>query len=260
MVEFDLETKQCVFCAETIRSKAIKCRFCGEFLNSKRAKSAQSRLDDEEDEYREEDGDFDEVLFDARPSILGIWGSLFRVLVVIAFGIFLFFFEIEGLSVFKGDETLASEEFREQNEGSLDFNLTDISGGLELTVKQSETIARYRVCAGLGFSLIAFVVLLVKVIKLKSIYYEVTVDRIEWSRGIFDRQVDNLDMFRVVDLKLRRSLFDCMLGIGKVVLITNDKSDPEFVFEKLHRPRILYDIIKKASLSADQKQGVVHLE
>lgn len=92
------------------------------------------------------------------------------------------------------------------------------------------------------------------------IYYEVTADRIEWSRGILDRRVDNLDMFRVVDLKLRRTLLDCIVGIGTVGLITNDKTDPEFTFEKIRNSRKLYDIIKKASLEADRQRGVVHLE
>ena len=102
--------------------------------------------------------------------------------------------------------------------------------------------------------------LLIKVMNLKMIYYEVSIDRIEWHRGILDRKVDNIDMFRVVDLKLRRNILDCIFGIGKVVLITNDKTDPEFSFEKLRHSRNLYDIIKKASLEADRKTGVVHLE
>jgi hypothetical protein len=67
-------------------------------------------------------------------------------------------------------------------------------------------------------------------------------------------------MFRVIDLKLRRSFLDRVLGIGTVVLVTTDKSDPEFVFEKVRRARQLYDVIKKASLEADRQTRVVHLE
>jgi hypothetical protein len=59
---------------------------------------------------------------------------------------------------------------------------------------------------------------------------------------------------------MRRSLLDCILGIGTVVLTTTDKSDPEFVFEKVRYCRDLYDAIKKASLEADHKGSVVHLE
>jgi uncharacterized membrane protein YdbT with pleckstrin-like domain len=91
-------------------------------------------------------------------------------------------------------------------------------------------------------------------------HYEVTAERIEWSRGIFDRRVDNLDMFRVIDLRLRRSLLDCILGIGTVGLITTDKTDPEFTFEKIRNSRRLYDVIKKASLDADRRDRVIHLE
>ena len=94
---------------------------------------------------------------------------------------------------------------------------------------------------------------------LKSIHYEVTPDRIEWSRGIFDRHVDNIDMFRVVDLKLRQSLLECLLGIGTVVLIT-DESDPEFEFVKVNRCRDLYETLKEAGLNADKKRNVIHLE
>ena len=67
-------------------------------------------------------------------------------------------------------------------------------------------------------------------------------------------------MFRVIDLRLYRSVSDSLVGIGTVVLTTTDKSDPEFKFEKVHRPKLLYDTIKKASLDADSKRGVIHLE
>ena len=45
-----------------------------------------------------------------------------------------------------------------------------------------------------------------------------------------------------------------------MTLVTKDETDPVFEFEKVARPRALYDIIKKASLEADRKQGVVHLD
>ena len=51
-----------------------------------------------------------------------------------------------------------------------------------------------------------------------------------------------------------------MLGIGTVRVYTRDKTDNKFDFYKVRRPRKLYDIIKKASLNADARQNVVHLE
>jgi uncharacterized membrane protein YdbT with pleckstrin-like domain len=132
--------------------------------------------------------------------------------------------------------------------------------GSKLTQNQVMVFARYRFIVGLGICLAAAFYIALNIIRLRMVYYEVTPARIEWNRGILDRKVDNLDMFRIIDLKLRRSALDCILGIGAVVLTTTDKSDPEFAFEKVRDPRRLYDIIKKASLEADRRTNVVHLE
>jgi uncharacterized membrane protein YdbT with pleckstrin-like domain len=131
---------------------------------------------------------------------------------------------------------------------------------LELAEDRIIEVGRYRILAGLALGAIVMLVLIIKVINLKAVYYEITADRVEWSRGILDRKVDNLDMFRVVDLKMRRNLLDCVFGIGTVALITTDKTDPNFVFRKMKNSRSLYDIIKRASLNADRRTNVVHLE
>jgi uncharacterized membrane protein YdbT with pleckstrin-like domain len=132
--------------------------------------------------------------------------------------------------------------------------------GLKLTGDQALTFGRYRVLAGAGLAGIALFFLLIKIIRIKTICYEITPNRIEWSRGVLSRKYDNLDMYRVVDLKLRRNMFDCMVGVGTVILVTRDKTDPEFIFEKMRRAKKLYNVIKKASLEAAIRGGVVHME
>jgi membrane protein YdbS with pleckstrin-like domain len=220
--------KQCPFCSETIRLEAIKCRFCAEFLNTDQAKALEAEMAGEPLEPQ------DYILFAGRPSLFGMVGAVIKAA----------FFAAAGILISKWPiERVANELFT-----------------LELTEQELFTFGEYRVLAALGLVLIAVLLLLVKMLKLKMTRYEVTADRIEWSRGVLDRKVDNLDMFRVVDLKLRRSLLDCALGIGTVELIATDKTDPQFTFEKMRDSRTLYDVIKKASLEADRRSGVVHLE
>jgi len=231
----DLKTKQCLFCAETIQARAIKCRFCGEFLNSDKAKALEADPESgSQSSEDEETSDNDNVLFAARPSLLGMAPAMVKGL---------FFIVLAGLLV-----RLPLENF-----------INDLLG-LGLTENQSLTVGGYRFIAGFGLGLIVVLILVIKVVRLKMTRYEVSFDRIEWSRGILDRRVDNIDMFRVIDLKMRRSVLDCIFGIGTVGLITTDKTDPKFEFEKIHRSRELYDIIKKASIEADRRTGVVHLE
>ncbi|MBW7989480.1 MAG: PH domain-containing protein [Planctomycetes bacterium] len=236
MVFINFQTKECLFCAETIRARAIKCRFCGEFLNGDKARAFQKEQvsDTEISEDEETEDSDDSVLFAARPSLWGITTTIVKGMCLIILAGLLMKYPLE--------------------------NLADDWLNLKLTENQISAVGMYRVITGVALGLVVVLILVMKIIKLKMTYYEVSSDRIEWGRGILDRHVDNIDMFRVIDLKMRRNLLDCIVGIGSVGLITNDKSDPEFEFEKVHRPRELYDIIKKASLEADRTTGVVHLE
>ena len=64
MVHVDLQTKPCIFCAETIQAAAVKCRFCGEFLNSEKAKAllAEAETDPDAPPGEEQEAD-DSILF-----------------------------------------------------------------------------------------------------------------------------------------------------------------------------------------------------
>jgi len=226
--------KQCIFCAETIQADAVKCRFCGEFINTEKARKLQRAAERKDDKQQQDD----DILFAGRPSLLGLFGAAVKGSIVLAFAVMIARLPVENYAatlIEKFSDTLLSDN-------------------------QYYAIIGYKKIVSLGLAMLVVLWFLFRVVKLKMTYYEVTSDRVEHSRGIFDRKVDNLDMFRVIDLKLRRSLLDCIVGIGQVTLITTDKTDPKFTFEKIRHCRGLYNVIKKASLEADQKQGVIHVE
>ncbi|MFA5554859.1 MAG: PH domain-containing protein [Phycisphaerae bacterium] len=229
--------KKCIFCAEAIQADAFKCRFCGEFLNTDKARSLE-RLAKQKTEKDGPMPDENGILFAAKPSLFGLVGTGVKAAIILTLVMLAAKFPVEYyIMPFFGS--------------IFNFQISD---------NQYHAITSYKNGLCLGAVMLIVFWLTYKVLKLKMTYYEISTDRIEYNRGVLDRKVDNIDMFRVADLKLRRSLLDCMLGIGEVTLITTDKSDPTFKFEKLRSSRKLYDIIKTQSLEADRKQQVVHIE
>lgn len=233
--------KTCPFCDERIAADAIKCRYCREFLEdgdglpvSHHAPRGFGRNLLRTDMANAEDNEDDSGYFAISPSLWGLLGFYFTAAMFMAVAVFLLFYPVEELLQ----------------------NLT--TAPLDKSILfQIERATGY---AGLAIGLLTLLLIVLRTAELKSIYYEISPDRVEYGRGIFSRKIDNLDMFRVVDLKLHRSLLDCILGVGSVALVTKDNSDPLFEFEKVADPKQLYDVLKKASLDADRKQGVVHLD
>ncbi|MFA5864050.1 MAG: PH domain-containing protein [Phycisphaerae bacterium] len=113
---------------------------------------------------------------------------------------------------------------------------------------------------GLGLALAVVLWLVGKIIVFKSIFYRVTSDRIEFEEGVFNKDVDNMDLYRIVDLRLRRTLLDRIFGIGTIELVTNDENQPTCELYKIKNPRKIYDVLKKANLIADRRRGVMHIE
>ncbi len=229
MARIPLQTKRCPFCAERIQALAVKCRFCGEFLDgSKAAASPSSRPAPPQSAQAGRRSDV--ILFEARPSLWAIAGPAAKGVILFAVGVFLMLYPLEARLL----PNLAAES--------------------------ASLFSAYRAVAGLCLAALVLLALAAKIIRLKSIRYRITADRIEWARGVFERKVDNLDMFRVIDLKMRRTLLDGLVGVGTVTVITTDKTDPQFIFQKVRHPGKLYDCLKKSSLDADQRRTVVHLE
>lgn len=57
--------------------------------------------------------------------------------------------------------------------------------------------------------------------------YTLTDQRLKFSRGVFTKTVDDLELYRVRDSKLQQNLWERLFGLGELTLYTTDTSTPE---------------------------------
>jgi ribosomal protein L40E len=246
-----LDTKLCPFCAEQIPVQAVKCRYCGELFTPERLKLVERAL------AAESQGTGEQSLLVASPSLWALVNSFIIGFIALCAAIFLIIVPIE--KPFGSSKSSGGTVSQSNGSSNIAANQNPLqqqagSGGFQSSMR------KFRILLGLLIVLMTSLWLATKIYVLRMIRYEITPQRIEYSRGLFDRKVDNLDMFRIIDMKMRRSPLDCMTGVGTVIIYTTDKTDPEFRFEKIRNPGQLYDIVKKYSLEADRGGNVVHLE
>src|SRR5690606_28546121 len=80
--------------------------------------------------------------------------------------------------------------------------------------------------------------------------FKITLRRVELEHGVLSKDVDSLELWRVLDVRYKQSLLDRILGNAKVILIGTDKTHPELVLYGLPRHRQLFEQIREAVQAA----------
>ncbi|MCK4658498.1 MAG: PH domain-containing protein [Phycisphaerae bacterium] len=77
-----------------------------------------------------------------------------------------------------------------------------------------------------------------------SCSYRLTSQRLFISRGIFSQTIDQTELIRVDDVRIRKSLFDRIFGLGSVRVLSTDATDHKLVIEGIRSPDQLAEHIR----------------
>lgn len=79
----------------------------------------------------------------------------------------------------------------------------------------------------------------------KTLIYTVTSERIRVTRGIFSKQTDDLELYRVDDMRIVQPFLLRLVSRGNVVAVSSDRTTPELVLEAIPRPMELRDEMRR---------------
>ncbi len=73
--------------------------------------------------------------------------------------------------------------------------------------------------------------------------YSMSEDRIFYETGLLNTKLDEILLYRVLDISLSISLGQRLFSVGTIILKSSDKTLPELMIKNIKRPREVKEII-----------------
>jgi uncharacterized membrane protein YdbT with pleckstrin-like domain len=86
--------------------------------------------------------------------------------------------------------------------------------------------------------------------------YELTTERFRTRSGVFDKKLEELELYRVRDYKLDEPFFLRIFSLGNITLQTSDLSNPVIVIRAIPNAEQLRDQIRNSVEACRMKKGV----
>ncbi len=90
--------------------------------------------------------------------------------------------------------------------------------------------------------------------------YTLTNERLKLITGMIGKDIENYELIRIQDIDIIQNMSERILGIGDILIKGADQSSASVVLRNIHDPQEVYEIIRKAWLSARKKYGLIFRE
>ena len=95
---------------------------------------------------------------------------------------------------------------------------------------------------------------------IRNTIYELTTERLKLRRGVLNKELDEVELYRVRDYKLERPFFLRIFGLGNIMLQTSDRSHPRVRLRAVRDGERLYEQLRGAVEQSRATKGVRELD
>lgn len=114
----------------------------------------------------------------------------------------------------------------------------------------------------LALTVVALVVVLVKWVQNLAATFEITEERLIVRRGIIMKSVDEVELYRIKDVRIDFSLLNQMAGIGRITISSSDETtrDADLVMPEVQRAQERRETLRRLVDTARQKRRVREID
>ena len=116
-------------------------------------------------------------------------------------------------------------------------------------------LGTYILCGLLCFLVVPIFIALWKYLVTRATQYTLTTQRLSFRRGVFSKETDAMELYRIKDMRVVEPFFLRMFGKGDILMDTSDRTDPEFTLHAVPEPDKLRDTIRRyVEMRRDEKR------
>jgi len=125
---------------------------------------------------------------------------------------------------------------------------------------QALNLGAYILCGLTCWLIVPIFIAIWKWIELRAWQYEITTERIHVTRGVFSKQIDDMELYRVKDITVLEPFLLRLFSAGDIVLQTSDRSSPSMILRGVPNPKELRDLIRKHVEACRDKKRVSEVD
>ena len=118
----------------------------------------------------------------------------------------------------------------------------------------------YLVCFLLCWLVVPIFIAIWKWLVLRNIRYELTTERLKMRQGVFNKTLDEVELYRVRDYRLEQPFWLRLFSLGNIELNTSDTSNPHIVLRGIRDSERVYEQIRKYVEDNRVKKRVLPLD
>ena len=113
------------------------------------------------------------------------------------------------------------------------------------TPSQLINTGRYALCMLLCFLVVPLFVMAWWWLEVRCTQYELSSQRLRLRSGVLNKETNDLELYRVKDVRLHQPLALRLFGLADMVLDTSDRSHPQIVLRAIPDAEELMDVIRE---------------